>query len=441
MSNLSNEQIGQMIIDGAKKRGIKDSKAVVGESRSVSVIFRKGIPDKVEDSSRRSVSVTLYDNGKYSSSTSNDFRKEALESFLDSAVAMTKAMVPDPFREITDPKLYEGREDIDLELYDENVEKFTGSMRNEAALEAEQAALSAAGDKALSAESSMETSIGSSYKIHSNGFSGKEKGSQIWLYTEISLKDEGNKRPSGWEISGGRFVTELGSPKDVGIGAVKQASLKLGTQKISTRKCPMIVENRTAGRLLGGLLGATSGRALQQKSSFLDGMKDKTAGSSLLTITDSPFIKRGLGSRLYDSEGISARPMAVFENGVFKNFYVDTYYAKKLQVPPTFGGSSNLIFTPGQKSLEELAAEINNGILVRGFIGGNTNGTTGDFSLGVYGTLIENGVITTPVSELNISGNHKELWHKLAAVGNDPWKLSSKQIPSLVFDEIQFSGN
>ncbi len=441
MEKFSNQKIGQMIIDGAKKRGIKDAKAVVSHSRSVSVLFRKGVPDKVEDSGRRSVSVSLYDNGRYSSSSSNDFRPEALEKFLDSAVAMTKAMEKDPFREITDPELYKNRKNIDLELYDKEVDEFSTQKRNDAALESEQAALKAAEDKAISAESSMETSTGSSYKIHSNGFEGSVKGSQIWLFTEISLKGGGDKRPSGWDITGGRFVSDLGSPAEVGKGAAMRAMQKLGTHKISTRKCPMIVENRTVGRLLGGLLGATSGRSLQQRASFLEEMENKKVGSSLLTITDEPFIKRALGSRLFDSEGISAKTMPVFKDGVFENFYIDTYYAKKLKRKPTFGGSSNLIFTPGQKNLMELAADIKDGILVRGFIGGNTNGTTGDFSLGVYGTLIENGKLTDAVSELNISGNHKELWNHLVAVGNDPWIYSSKRVPSLVFDEIQFSGN
>jgi PmbA protein len=42
--------------------------------------------------------------------------------------------------------------------------------------------------------------------------------------------------------------------------------------------------------------------------------------------------------------------------------------------------------------------------------------------------------------EMNISGNQKELWKKLSAVGSDPWLYSSTRTPTLVFDGIQIAG-
>lgn len=435
------EQTAQMVLKGAQKRGIKDVKVVASQSRSVSTVFRKGVADKVEESAQRSVTVHLYDNGKYSASTSNDFRADAVEHFLDSAVALTKAMEKDPFRELTDPKLYQGRQDVDLALYDDAVEKFSAEKRNDLAKEAEGAALEAAGDKAISAEASMETQAASSYQVHSNGFEGAKAGTQAWLFTEISLKDEGDKRPSGWDVKGSRFAGDMMNASAVGKGAVERASLKLSTTKMETQKCPMVVENRTVSRLLGGLLSAASGRSVQQKRSFLETFEGKEIASNGFSIVDDPFIKSGFGSRLFDSEGIAAQKMPIIENGVFKNFFIDTYYGKKLKRPPTTGGSSNLVILPGEKSLQELIADIPKGVLVRGFIGGNSNSTTGDFSLGVFGTIIENGELTDAVSELNISGNHKELWKRLSQVGNDPWMYSSSRVPSLFFDEIQFSGN
>ena len=79
-------------------------------------------------------------------------------------------------------------------------------------------------------------------------------------------------------------------------------------------------------------------------------------------------------------------------------------------------------------------------VLVRGFLGGNSNATTGDFSLGIYGTLIENGRLLHAVAEMNIAGNHPQLWQRLIAVGNDPYPYSAWRLPSLVFDAVQFSG-
>lgn len=435
------EQTAQMILDGVKKRGIRDVKVVVSKARNVSVVYRKGMVDKVQESATKGITIHLYEDGRYSTSSSNDFRTDALEKFLDSAVALTRAMEKDPFREITDPALYQGRKTTDLKLFDPGVETFSQERRNELARAAEAAAMSAAKEKAISAEASMETQSAQMVQLHSNGFEGAESGTQAWLFAEISLRDSGDRRPSGWDVMGSRFAADFTDPDSVGQKAVERASMKLNTRKVDTRKCPMIVENRAVARLLGGLMSATSGRALQQKRSFLEAYEGKEIASGVFSVIDNPFIESGFGSRLFDSEGIAAKEIPVIENGVFRNFFVDTYYGKKLNRKPTTGGRSNLIVVPGEKTMAEMIADVSDGILVRGFIGGNTNSTTGDFSLGVYGTLIENGQLTDAVSELNISGNHREVWKRLSMVGNDPWRYSATRTPSLLFDEIQFSGN
>ena len=81
------------------------------------------------------------------------------------------------------------------------------------------------------------------------------------------------------------------------------------------------------------------------------------------------------------------------------------------------------------------------GILVSGFLGGNSNGTTGDFSFGVQGCRVRGGQIAEPVAEMNISGNLADLMKRLVAVGNDPYQYSTIRTPTLVFEGVQFAGN
>ena len=94
----------------------------------------------------------------------------------------------------------------------------------------------------------------------------------------------------------------------------------------------------------------------------------------------------------------------------------------------------------GDKDQAALLAAMKDGILVTGFLGGNSNGLTGDFSLGVQGFRVRGGKIAEPVGEMNISGNHLEFWKKLTAVGNDPYPYSSMKTPTLVFEGVQFAG-
>ena len=111
-----------------------------------------------------------------------------------------------------------------------------------------------------------------------------------------------------------------------------------------------------------------------------------------------------------------------------------------MDVEPTISSPSRLVLTPGTKDLDGLVADVQRGILVTGFNGGNSNSSTGDFSYGIEGFLIEDGKLTQPVNEMNVTGNMLTLWQSLVAVGNDPQPIRSWQIPSLVFEGVSFSG-
>lgn len=111
-----------------------------------------------------------------------------------------------------------------------------------------------------------------------------------------------------------------------------------------------------------------------------------------------------------------------------------------MNMPPTISSPSVLVMKPGNKNLEQLIAAVDHGILVTAYNGGNCNSTTGDFSYGVEGFLIEKGKLTQPISEMNVTGNMITLWASLTEIGNDPRLTSSWRIPSLVFDQVDFSG-
>jgi PmbA protein len=132
--------------------------------------------------------------------------------------------------------------------------------------------------------------------------------------------------------------------------------------------------------------------------------------------------------------------LPIFEDGVLKTYFIDTYYGKKLNVAPTISSPSIVTMKMGEKNLEDLMSGIDRGIYVTGFNGGNSNPTTGDFSYGVEGFLIENGKKTKPISEMNVTGNFITLWNNLIEAGNDPRQFTSRRIPSLLFDKVDFSG-
>jgi PmbA protein len=41
---------------------------------------------------------------------------------------------------------------------------------------------------------------------------------------------------------------------------------------------------------------------------------------------------------------------------------------------------------------------------------------------------------------MNVSGDHRTLWKRLVAVGNDPYPWSPMRTPTLVFEDVQVAG-
>ena len=142
-----------------------------------------------------------------------------------------------------------------------------------------------------------------------------------------------------------------------------------------------------------------------------------------------------------DDEGISAKKFPIIENGVLRNFYIDTYYGRKLGMKATTGGRSNLVFqSESVKSVKDWMAELGRGIYITGFLGGNSNSATGDFSTGVQGFLFENGERGKPLSGLNIAGNHLEFWKGITELGDDPYPHSPYLTPSMSLKPMMVAG-
>ncbi len=428
----------QQAVELCKTAGADNAWANASRNRSVEFTTRDGKLEKVQESTSRGLSVEIYAEGRYSSHSTTDLRPENLQAFIAEAVALTKALQPDPFRFIPDPALFEGRPAVDLDLVDPALGQVTQAQRQQWCEAMDAAA--GAHDKVISTESTVQDDSYMSAAASSNGFTGTKAETGIWFVSSVSLQDEGDKRPSNYDYLGGHFVSELPDPTVVGQGALERALARLGSVKGPTGAETIVVDRRAAGRLLGSLLGPASARSIQQGRSFWAGKIGQPLASDKLTIIDDPLLVRGFASRLFDGEGIAARQLPILEAGVAKNVYVDTYYGKKAELQPTTGSPSNRVITLGDKDLEALLAQVGAGIYVTSWLGGNSDGTTGDFSFGLEGHLIEGGKIGACVGEMNATGNLVDLFMHLSAVGNDPWKYSSTLVPTLVFEGVQISG-
>jgi PmbA protein len=425
----------------ARKAGAQQAAVVAARVRTVEVGWRDGRLEKLKEATTRGLQVEIYVDGRYSLVSTSDLRPDAVASFVADAVAVARKLEADPSRGLPDPKLYQGQASVDLDLLDPGQARLTATARRERAQAAEAGArgVKDAGS-ILSVTTSFTDALAESFRVHTDGFEGTRRGTSFQTSAEVSVKDPDGRRPEDWDAAGARHLASIPAPDAVGRAAAERAVARIGSRKGESAAMTMIVDARAAGRLVSTLIGPLSGMALQQKQSCLEGKIGQAIGSPLLDVSDDPLVPRGLDSRLFDGEGMAARRFPVFEKGVLRNCYVDCYYGRKLKMDPTTRSASNLAWALGTKGQLALAADAKEAVIVTGFLGGNSNGTTGDFSLGVQGYRVRGGQVAEPVGEMNISGNVLDVWKRLVAVGNDPYPYSKMRTPTLVFEGVQFAG-
>ena len=343
--------IANHVVRSARAAGAKEAAATASRSREVEVEWRDGKLEKVQEATTRSVDLELFVDGRWSQVSSSDLRPEALDEFVRNAVAMARALSPIRTGPSRTRRSTRGWRRSTSRSSTRLTRPSTPRPGAASRRRVEEAARAVPGsEKILSVTTNVSDVLSEGFRVASNGFEGRRRGTQFWISASTSVKDPDGRRPEDSASAGGRFRADLPTTKSQGALSTERALSRIGSKKGESATLPMVVEGRVAGRLLSALLGPLSGAALQQKRSFLDGKFGQPVGSERLDLVDDPLLPKGLGSRLWDGEGISAKRMPIFEKGVVRNGFIDTYYGRKLGLPPTTGGTSNVILPPGTKA-------------------------------------------------------------------------------------------
>ena len=427
----------------AARHGAQESKVSVSRSRGISVEWRDGRLERLQDRAQCALHLEVLVDQRYSSNGTNDLRPDALERFVRDAIDMTRLLEPDPQRGLVDPAHYPRPDElaIDLDLWDATQSRVDTEQRIAAARELEERVRAQAGDAPIvSVSTRAGDGFSVSVQLHSNGFEGVERGTTFSEGASVALRQADGKRPTGSSYSVRRHRSDLEPRDKLAREALERAVEQLDSRKLPTGRYTIVVENQAAGRLLGPLLGPLAGSALQQRRSLWDGKLGQQIANPLLTLSDEPRTPRTLGATLWDSDGMAARRRPLLEAGVLRTYLIDPYYARKLGVEPTGGSTHQLAWSLGSSGLDELIRRAGNGVLIQRFLGGNSNGSTGELSIGCGGRRIRGGERAEPLAEINLAANIATLWTALAALGNDPDPNSAAACPTCVFEGVQLSG-
>ncbi|MEN9917630.1 MAG: hypothetical protein RL662_66 [Bacteroidota bacterium] len=440
MITSEHKNIAQWAMNFSIQHGCSSARVAITVANNNSFEYRNTQLDKLQQSSENKLYIELFVDGRYGTLSTNRLDKSELEVFIKEGISSTRFLAEDKFRQLPVSERYSKASDLfDLNLEDKDFWKYSTEQKLSLAKQTVEEVYGT-DSQIVSVVAAYDDGWGAEYMIASNGFEGEAQDTVFSLSAEVVLKTDGDVRPESYWYNNSLYWKDL-EKQGIASKALERVLQKLGQTKIKSGSYPMLLDNMVASRMLSPLIGAMYGSAIQQKNTFLLNKLHTQITSPLLTVTDNPHLKCTFGSRWFDGEGVATHKQCIIEKGVLNTYFIDTYNALKLDVAPTIASPSVLTFEKGTKSCTELMQSLTKGILVTGFNGGNTNSTTGDFSFGIEGFLIENGIAIKSISEMNITGNILDLWSNLVEVGNDPFsRYASRQVPSLLFDGVSFSG-
>ncbi len=433
-------------LETALAKGAQKARVTLNKSCMDLIGTLNGEVDKVTHCLDRSISLALFVDGRYGSFSINKLEDNALDDFVDKALGTARLLAEDPCRDLPAPErtAKDAVNGTELGLYDNASLGMDAGKRLDIALGASifKGTETTPSWTLVSEEAEYSDSVFDTLVLDTQGLHCRHTESSFEYGVEMTIKDAGGNKYSGYWWNSTPRLSELGADRICAV-ALERAVAQIGPCALPSGKYRCVIDSECASRLVTPLLSALGGYALQQNNSFLMNTLGKKVFHEGMTVMDACRRPGESGSRLFDSEGVATRERPVVENGVVKEYFINTYMAAKMKMDPTVEDAIRPKVMPWpRKELDRAAilALCGDGILVTGFNGGNSNSATGDYSFGIEGFEFKDGKIVRPVNEMLMTGNLVTLWNGLLAAGDDARPCKSKLIPSLAFENVDFSG-
>ena len=443
MVSEQEKRLTRSCMEMALEAGAQKVRVTLSKSSMDLVATLDGEVDKVTACQDRNLEICIFADGRYGAFSTNRLEEAALRRFVGDAVQTTRMLAPDPCRDLPSPERQTkaALTGLELGLYDSAYEGVTAAERRQQALGASVWPASGKDWKLISEEGEYSDNLEHSYVLDSCGLEALHTETCFSYGVEVTIEDSRGRKYSGYWWDSCVFGKDLDGAA-IGRKALEAAVAQRGSCSIPGGRRTLVLDSEISYKAVSPILAALGGFNLQQNNSFLQGSLGKKLFPEGMTLMDCPHRPGENGSRLFDSEGVATHERPIIENGVIKEYFLNTYMANKLGLAPTQEEATRPLLLPygNAKNRDAILELCGEGILVTDFNGGNSNVATGDFSYGIEGFEFSGGRITRPVSGMLVTGNFLTLWGKLIAAGDDSRPCKGKLIPTLAFADVDFSG-
>jgi PmbA protein len=177
---------------------------------------------------------------------------------------------------------------------------------------------------------------------------------------------------SGWAKANSPDIREI-DPDALAESASRKAAESCSPRELEPGRHTVILEPSAVLDLVGFLFYDFAGTAVLDKRSCFTGRMGKKVFGENITLWDDVYHPLQLGPP-FDGEGLPRQKVLLVDRGVPKNLVYSRATAKKMKAKPTGHGFSlpneygeapmNLVFAGGDKSVDDMVASTERGILV-----------------------------------------------------------------------------
>lgn len=420
------------------------------QGRSTSVRVFGGEVESFTSAESAGIGIRVLQDGREGFASAGTFDESVVHQTLADARDNASFAEPDEFAGVATP---DGVAAVDIDLWRDELGSFTTEQKIAYAIDLERMVK----DKDPRIKGVRSTGYGDSagaFALAStSGITAASRATSSSISVH-ALADDGGRVTSGYGFDGAREPGALNLDY-VASRAVGRATDLIGATKPSSGPVTLVFGPHETATMLGLIAGTLTGdRILKGRSPFVDRLGEQVASPGL-TLVDDPTNPKSLGADSYDGEGLACRRIPLIEDGVLSAYLYDSYNGRKAGLPstgsamrgtrglPSPGVHAMEVFGSGG-SLADLIADVENGVLVFSMKGlhSGVNAVSGDFSVGLDGLRIRNGVISGPVSECTAASTLQRLLLNIRTLGSDSTVLPNGAIvPSMLIDDIMLSGD
>ena len=447
------EKFMEKLVKAGMEYGFEECEASFASESSMSIDILEGDVSSYENSATSSLSFRGLKNGQMGYCSTNIMEDASIDFLLKSAMENCEVLNDE------DPQFIycdEKNKDLYYSQLSEGYEKNTYKNFSELGLKLEKAILAL--DPKIDAVDylTIACSTGPYLIINSKGLHSYRDTDGISLMASARASDSDGSVKSGGHYWIGRDIDDfdmdkfLTKFKDNLIGKMGAKSCKAGSYKT-------VLKAEAFHQFFTVFFGNFMATTMQRGLSLLADKEGQTIASDCFTVKEVPMYDKALTKIPFDDEGVLTTEKAIIDKGVFATALYDLKSAYKAGRQSTGNGfrngsavsamPTNLVVEPGDKSFDELLAEVGEGIILTDLSGlhAGVNAISGDFSLLCEGYLIENGKKGRPVEQITVAGNFYEVIKSIKSVGNDIINVPSGEgeffTPSVYIESLAISGD